>query len=575
MKINIVPVLGFAFVILFLAGCYRAAGTGRPEAAECRPEAAAETGSSCPKAAKTGGSRPGSCRIQTEPSEEKALSAEGSSAAEPRVPAAENNRTYVLNTEEPEKAAVQEEENPKQTQTEPSDQPKSVRRAARENDSDAVWDPKTDTGTKEVFGAIQRIYHTQDVPPKDTVNYIPSRREEITDTRYVPSVVDENNPDTYDVVEKVERVPSRYLNQAGDVKYAYEDGVWYEYKYSSGNVCFSRRSDQLALALLKPRGKYDRLEVVDMDCREVMDEAGEIQYQYYVRYCGICAMDQAPTETANLTREDLGIVAATMSVRTVEKVPVLMQVTVGTGEYRYYGWQELDGKIYYFDENGEKVTGPQVIQGIRHEFDEEGVKISQAGVEVSAENGPIDWEQVRASQIDLAMIRCAYRDPVTGDLVPDEWMKQNLTGANQAGLKTGIFLFSQAVTVEEAEEEAEFLIETARRYGVRGPAALMVSYANPEQSGRADRIGREARTTYIAAACQVLREAGYEPMLHTEETFLQEELDAEGLPDCQFWLTGYDAELTYTGSCAIRQYTDRGTVNGISGYTGLNISYGK
>ena len=71
------------------------------------------------------------------------------------------------------------------------------------------------------------------------------------------------------------------------------------------------------------------------------------------------------------------------TVKIREKIPVTEEVRIGTGEYRYYGWQVLDGNTFYFDKYGEKVTGIQVIQGICHEFDENGVKISSAGIDVS------------------------------------------------------------------------------------------------------------------------------------------------------------------------------------------------
>ena len=92
---------------------------------------------------------------------------------------------------------------------------------------------------------------------------------------------------------------------------------------------------------------------------------------------------------------------------------------------------------------------------------------------------------------------------------------------------------------------------------------------------RADVLGREERTKYIAACCQTLQEAGYDPILHTDEAFLSDGLIMEELSDCRLWLTACGPDLTYTGSCEIWQYTDRGTVDGMSGYAGLYISYGK
>ena len=422
------------------------------------------------------------------------------------------------------------------------------------------------------FGSLRGPYHSSGSRPEDTVEYVASAREEIRVTEKVKSVVDENDPDTYQIVERKQEVPSMYVNRTGDIKYAYEDGVWYEYKYSSGNITLGKKDEALALKLLNLSGAYDGYEVVHVDCVETERKNHVLKYQYRVRYQCRRAMEKAPTETEDLLPENLGIVAATMTVTTREKVPVTRFVTVATGEYRYYGWQELNGKLCYFNADAEKVTGPQVIQGILHLFDEQGVKISRSGVEVSEENGEIDWEKVAEAKIDRALICCACRDAEGGALVPDAQAEKNITGARRAGIETGLSLFSQAGTVEEAVEEAEYLIRLAEKYKVGGPIAVTVSCANPERSGRADRLDRETRTKCIEACCRTLSEAGYTPALHGESAFLSDSLDLERFEDCQLWLTEYGLDLTYTGFCEIWQYTDRGTVDGISGYTGLNIS---
>lgn len=389
------------------------------------------------------------------------------------------------------------------------------------------------------------------------------------------SVVDPDDPSTYKVVEKKEEVPILYVNQAGDIKYAFEDGKWYEYRYCSGTVMLDEKDQDTALKLLNYRGDYNDYEVLYVNCKESDEGNQALRYQFQIRYRGKFAMEKAPTELNRFTCVDLGIVAATMTRSRAELVPVLVEQTFGTGEYRYYGWQELDGKTFYYDENGERVTGQQIIQGIRHIFDEQGVRISRAGVEVSEENGVIDWEKAAECRIDTAMIRCAYRASDTGMLIPDAQAERNLLGAGQAGIEAGITLLSQAVTADEAVEEAEYLIRLADEYKITGPIAITVSWANPEHNGRADMLGREERTKYIAACGRRLREAGYTPMLHTDEAFLSDGLVMDELTDFQLWLTACDPDLTYTGSCEIWQYTDRGTADGMSGYAGLYISYGK
>ncbi|MCI8823060.1 MAG: hypothetical protein HFI15_11245 [Lachnospiraceae bacterium] len=425
------------------------------------------------------------------------------------------------------------------------------------------------------FGPIQKTVSPSDIPPADTVKYTASQKKEITETRYVQSVINPEDPSTYETMVKELEVPIRYVNHAGDIKYAYEDRKWYEYRYCSGTVMLDEKDQDLALRLLNYRGEYNEFEVLHVECQESDDSSQALRYRYQVRYRGKFVMEKAPEELSHLTCVDLGMVAATMTMRREERVPVLVERTFGTGEYRYYGWQERDGKVFYFDENGEKVTGQQVICGVRHTFDEQGARISCAGVEVSQENGSIDWEKAASSRIDTAVVRCAWRASDTGLLMPDVQAEKNLKEAGQAGFETGISLFSQAVTAEEAAEEAEYLIALANKYNITGPVAVTVSWANPEHNGRADVLGREERTKYIAACCQTLQEAGYDPILHTDEAFLSDGLIMEELSDCRLWLTACGPDLTYTGSCEIWQYTDRGTVDGMSGYAGLYISYGK
>ncbi len=419
---------------------------------------------------------------------------------------------------------------------------------------------------------IQKIYSSSDVPPKDTVGFVPSRKEEIMEDRYVESIVDENDPNSYQIIKKEEITPSLYVNNAGDIKYAYENGIWYEYKYCNANVTLGVNNEKLALRILDYSAE-DGYEVVSVDCVEVRKEDGSTEYEFHVRYQGIFAMEGAPSELKHLKAVDIGRVAAVRTVVMEEKVPVMMQEFVGTGEYIYYGWQVLDGETFYFDQDGNKVTGMQVIQGIRYEFDENGVLISQAGIEVTEENGEIDWEKVSEARLDFAVIQCAYRDADKGRIIMDSRAKENIKGAQAAGLEVMLSVFSQAVTVGEAVEEAEAVISMAKEYGLKTPIAVTAAYANPEHNGRADELESSARMACIRAFCQTITENGYTPVLHAEADWMSDCLVMEELMDTPLWVAEYNTNLTYTGACKFWQYTARGNVDGINGYTGLIISY--
>ena len=80
------------------------------------------------------------------------------------------------------------------------------------------------------------------------------------------------------------------------------------------------------------------------------------------------------------------------------------------------------------------------------------------GIDVSKWNKEIDWEAVKAAGVDFAIIRCGYRGSVTGTLVEDPYFYQNVQGARAAGVKVGLYFFTQAVNAVEAVEEASMVL---------------------------------------------------------------------------------------------------------------------
>lgn len=426
----------------------------------------------------------------------------------------------------------------------------------------------------------QELLSEVDISPSDTVKYIVSGQEEIMDTRQVESVVNENDPETYQIITTeqpepvTEEIPEEYVDASGRIKYALLDGIWYEYKYSAGDLTLDEEDEELALLLLNLDGFYDGYEVAEIECEALPEDAGA-EFSYHVLYVKKTAMEEAPADVENLTVSKSRSEITTRKIPVEEKVPVLSEEEYGTGEYTYYGWQELDGNTYYFDENGDRVTGAQVIQGIRHVFDEEGIRISRAGITVSGRNGAIDWTAVRESGIDYAMIRCGYRGYTDGTLILDSRCEENITGARNAGIETGIFFFSQAVTEKEAVEEASLITALAEKYQIHTPLVIESSGASLDYSGRADGLSAHDRTACLDAFCRTVKNAGYTPMIRAEKGWIENSLEWDMLSTYPFWLVQFNSDVTYSGPYEIWQYTGRGLMNGISGNIGLNISYGE
>lgn len=240
--------------------------------------------------------------------------------------------------------------------------------------------------------------------------------------------------------------------------------------------------------------------------------------------------------------------------------------------YKYTGWQTLDGATYYFDKNGNKVTGTQVIQGIQYTFSDEGVRSGTIGIDVSKFQSSINWQKVKNAGINFVIIRCGYRGYGSGVLVQDPMFASHITGAKAAGLRVGIYFFSQAISKAEAVEEASMAVKLARQYGINMPIAIDSEYANGG-AGRADGLSKLARTDITIAFCNTVANAGYKPMVYASKSWFSDHLDVSRFPSSyRIWVAHYAKTCGYTGRYDIWQNTSKGSVDGVKGNVDMNIS---
>ncbi|MDE6055937.1 MAG: Lyzozyme M1 (1,4-beta-N-acetylmuramidase), partial [Lachnospiraceae bacterium] len=243
--------------------------------------------------------------------------------------------------------------------------------------------------------------------------------------------------------------------------------------------------------------------------------------------------------------------------------------------YVYTGWQTINGKTYYYDKNGNVVTGTQIIQGVTYNFGTDGaiattVNGSTFGIDVSRHNGTIDWNAVKASGVDYVIIRCGYRGSSTGALIEDQNFKTNIKGATAAGLKVGVYVFSQAVNEVEAVKEASLAVSLVKGYNLTYPI-----FIDTEASGgRADKIDKATRTAVVNAFCQTVSSAGYQPGIYASKTWFEDKLNMGAVGSSRIWLAQYSAAPTYTGrKYDMLQYSSKGKISGISTAVDLNYSY--
>ncbi|MDD2969170.1 MAG: Ig-like domain-containing protein [Lachnospiraceae bacterium] len=243
-----------------------------------------------------------------------------------------------------------------------------------------------------------------------------------------------------------------------------------------------------------------------------------------------------------------------------------------TVTYKYTGWQTIDNVTYFFNKNGDKVTGEQVIKGVKYNFGSNGalsMGSGALGIDVSKWNGDINWTAVKNSGVSYVIIRCGYRGSSTGALIQDPKFYANIKGASAAGLKVGIYFFTQAVNEVEAVEEASMTLNMIKGYNISYPI-----FIDTEGSGgRADGIDKGTRTAVCNAFCATIQNAGYKAGIYASKSWFDGKLNTSALSSYKIWLAQYATKPTYGGRYDMWQYTSNGAIGGIKGNVDLNTSY--
>ena len=250
----------------------------------------------------------------------------------------------------------------------------------------------------------------------------------------------------------------------------------------------------------------------------------------------------------------------------------LYLVLFGTPEPEYLTYRDqqllviegLDQNTYHPDAFSVDAAG-----WVQYEVD--GQQAAQ-GIDVSVYQGDVDWQAVATSGVDFAMIRVGYRGYSQGSLQMDECFHANMEGALAAGLDVGVYFFSQATTVAEAEEEADFVLEAIRAYPIRYPVAFDWEYITAGPA-RTDGMDGEGITQCAAAFCELVSLSGYTPMVYFNQdmgylVYQLQELDAY-----PFWLAEYDSRPDFYYDFEFWQYTHTGSVPGIEGNVDLNLAF--
>lgn len=196
---------------------------------------------------------------------------------------------------------------------------------------------------------------------------------------------------------------------------------------------------------------------------------------------------------------------------------------------------------------------------------------SYPGIDVSFYQHDIDWKKVKASGIQFAMIRLGIRGwGMAGKLVEDEYAKQNLKGAQEAGLAIGAYFFSQATNIDEVDDEISFLMSILGDTPLDLPLVLDWERIT-EEGSRSKDVDRRTLTDMLLHYCREVEAMGYQPMIYFNPNQAKSLLYLNELEDYPFWLAFYTDRMTYPFRVEMWQYTETGRVPGIDGNVDINV----
>lgn len=205
-------------------------------------------------------------------------------------------------------------------------------------------------------------------------------------------------------------------------------------------------------------------------------------------------------------------------------------------------------------------------------YHEDGKLVSKCGVDISANQGDVDFSKLKSAGCDFVMIKIGARGYSSGRIVMDANYEENLRAAKKAGLDIGVYFCSQAVSRAEAREEADELLDAIADYKVKYPIAFVMETVEDDMA-RIEALDMTDRTQVAKAFMNRVEDAGYTPMLYGDKEWLLTMVDMEALQDYDVWYAQDSDKPDYPYEFGMWQYDSDAGIKGITGDAAMTISF--
>lgn len=194
---------------------------------------------------------------------------------------------------------------------------------------------------------------------------------------------------------------------------------------------------------------------------------------------------------------------------------------------------------------------------------------TMTGIDVSSFNKEIDWNSVKNDGIDFVMIRCGFRGGEDGVLYDDPMYEEYIEGAKKAKLLVGVYFYSSAITLDELDEEVEYVLNRVQGYSLDLPIAYDMEYYN--DAGRIIDLTQKEKTKMALEFCKKIKTAGYTPMVYGNMSWLYGEVQFDKVSQYPIWVASYSQVCTMEDEFKMWQYSSQASVQGVAGVVDINL----
>lgn len=200
--------------------------------------------------------------------------------------------------------------------------------------------------------------------------------------------------------------------------------------------------------------------------------------------------------------------------------------------------------------------------------------VNSLGIDVSKWQGDIDWKAVADSGVKFAIVRVGHHYSKGNYIGEDPNFRKNIEGAQAVGIKVGAYIFSQAITEDEAREEAAFMMHLVADYKMDLPLVFDYEYESGAGRLKEANLSKEKATSICLAFCDYVKANGYDAMVYANAWMFTNKLDADLIREqADIWLANYTTDTIYKEEFQYWQYSNEGKVNGIKGNVDCNFGF--